>query len=292
MSELKTLGIKSLKHLMVVLMSNDKEIDHIIKNKEKYYFTMYKPKMDKGVIKKDVNGKTVLRELNPSCGRLYEIQANIKNRILSKVPLPENIKGGVKGFSNIANAAAHKGKKYKFKTDMKKYYPSIGYERVYKLFLSYGFSSKCSSILTHLTTHKYELPQGTPTSTHIANLIFLPNDKILIDYCNQHNIRYTRFVDDLVFSSSKDFRSKCPDLVQVVLDDGFTISCKKTVYRAGNIEITGVDTKNNVLDVPDFFKALMNDNTIKEITTKGRKNYHKEVRKRRKDKNPHSAPVQ
>lgn len=279
---MKTLGIKTIKHLMFVLSSNEKEIEHLIKEKEKYYYKMLKPKMEKGREKIDSDGKVIMRELNPSAGRLYDIQANIKNRILSKIHLPENIKGGVKGSSNIANAAVHKGKKHKFKTDMKKYYPSIGYERVYKLFLNYGFSSKCASILTHLTTNKYELPQGTPTSTHIANLIFLPNDKIIIDYCLKHNLKYTRYVDDLVFSSGTDFREKCIDLIQVILDDGFKISCKKTIYRAGNLEITGIDTKNNVLDVLNFFKELMNDTTISVKTTAGRKAYYRNVRKKTK----------
>lgn len=279
MNKVKTLGIKSIKHLMFVLKSNEKEIEHIINNKEKFYYTMYKPKKEKGQIKKDAAGDVVMRELNPSCGRLYEIQETIKNHILSVIPLPENIKGGVKGYSNIANAMAHKGKKYKFKTDMKKYFPSISHDRVYKMFLNYGFSSKCCSILTHLTTHKFELPQGTPSSTHIANLIFLPNDFILIDYCRQHNITYTRFVDDLVFSCSVDFRQNCPDLVKVILNDGFKISCSKTKYQAGNMEITGIDTKNNVLDVLEYFKILMNDPLMNDKSTAGRKSYYKNVRK-------------
>jgi len=279
MNEIKTLGIKSIKHLMAVLISNEAEINDLIQHKEKYYYTMLKPKKEKGRVKKNADGKPIMRELNPSCGRLYEIQDIIKNRILSKIPLPENIKGGVKGYSNIANAQAHKGRKHKFKTDMKKYFPSIGYERVYKMFLEYGFSSKCCTILTHLTTHKHVLPQGTPTSTHIANLIFLPNDKVLIDYCKKNNLRYTRFVDDLVFSSPSDFRNKCIDLINVILNDGFKISIKKTLYRAGNMEITGVDTKNNVLDVPDFFKELINDPSFDMNSTKGRISYYKNVRK-------------
>jgi len=280
MSEIKTVGIKSIKHLMAVLISNEAEIADLIANKEKYYYITQKPKMDKrGQVKLDADGNIEYRELNPSRGRLKEIQDIIKIRILSKIPLPENIKGGVRGYNNIANARAHLGRKHKFKTDIKKYFPSINPDRVYNMFLQQGFSSKCCTILTHLTTHKFELPQGIPTSTHIANLIFLPNDKVLIDYCKSNDIRYTRFVDDLVFSSPKDFRNKCLDLVGVIINDGFKISCKKTLYKAGNMEITGVDTKNNVLDVSDFFKELMNDSSINQKSTQGRKSYYKNVRK-------------
>ena len=60
-------------------------------------------------------------------------------------------------------------------------------------------------LLTHLTTNNYALPQGTPTSTAIANIVFLPIDNKLIDYCIQKKLTYTRYVDDLVFSSHFDF---------------------------------------------------------------------------------------
>lgn len=281
MSEVKTVGIKQVKHLMGVLMSTEKEIAELIKNKEKYYYISYKKKVDeKGQPRLDENGNILYRQLNPSQGRLKTIQEIIRNRILLSIPMPENIKGGVKGYSNVANAKAHLGKKYKFKTDIKKYFPSISPERVYKMFLQNGFSSKCCTILTHLTTHNFELPQGTPTSTDIANRIFLPNDLLIIEYCRLYKIRYTRFVDDLVFSSSTDFRQQCVDLVSFVTNDGFKISCKKTMFRAGNMQITGIDTKNNVLDVMDFFKRLLDDTTIDPKITHGRRSYYKQVRKK------------
>jgi len=281
MSDVKTVGIKQVKHLMGVLMSTEKEIAELIKNKEKYYYISYKKKLDeKGLPRRDENGNTLYRQLNPSQGRLKTIQEIIRSKILLSIPMPENIKGGVKGYSNVANAKAHLGKKFKFKTDIKQYFPSISPERVYKMFLLNGFSSRCCTILTHLTTHKFELPQGTPTSTDIANRIFLPNDRIIIDYCQQHKIRYTRFVDDLVFSSPFDFRQHCPDLISFITDDGFTVSCRKTIFKAGNMVITGVDTKNNVLDVTDFFKQLLEDTTINPEITTGRNSYYKQVRKK------------
>jgi RNA-directed DNA polymerase len=281
MNELKTLGVKSVKHLCAVLMTTPKELEELIAHKEKYYYKKLKAKTDKhGKPKVDENGQIIYRELNPSKGRLKEIQKIIRNRILLAIQMPENIKGGVKGSNNIANARAHLGKKFKFKTDMKRYYPSIGPERVYKLFRDHGFSNKCCSILTHLTTHKHELPQGTPTGTDIANRIFCPQDKKIIRYCKKQGITYTRYIDDLVFSCSFDFRQHCLPLINFILEFGFRISIEKTLYRAGTMEITGIDVKNNVLDLSDNFKTLLEDETIQKKITQGRKNYLKQVRKK------------
>lgn len=281
MQEIKTLGVKSVKHLCAVLMTNPKELEDLIKHRENYYYVKLKAKTDKrGQPKRDENNQIIYRELNPSRGRLKEIQEIIRNRILLSIPMPDNIKGGVKGSNNIANARIHLGKKFKFKTDIKRYYPSITPERVYKLFLDNGFSSKCCSILTHLTTYKHELPQGTPTGTDIANRIFLPYDKRIITYCKKHGITYTRYIDDLVFSAPYDFRQHCLSLINEILKADFKVSIKKTLYRAGKMEITGVDVGNNVLDVNDYFKILLEDKSIPQKITKGRIAYYKQVRKR------------
>jgi RNA-directed DNA polymerase len=281
MNEIQTLGVKSIKHLCAVLMTTPKELEELIKHREKYYYTKKKEKPDKrGGAKRDENGDIVYRELNPSTGRLKEIQQIIRHRILLKILLPPNIKGAVKGSNNIANGRAHLGKKFKFKTDMKKYYPSITPDVVYQLFRDHGFSNKCCSILTHLTTYKHELPQGTPTGPDIANRIFLPQDKKIIRYCLKYGITYTRYIDDLVFSCREDFRAHCLPLIDFILEAGFKISIEKTIYRAGKMEITGVTVKNNVLDVSDYFKTLMGDETIPKHITQGRKAYYKQVRKK------------
>jgi RNA-directed DNA polymerase len=282
MNEMQTLGAKSLKHLCAILMTTPKELAELVQNREKYYYVKKKVKLDKrGQPKRDEQGNIIYRELNPSEGRLKAIQEIIRNRILLKIPMPPNITGGVKGSSNIANAKAHLGKKFKFKTDMKRYYPSITPERVYKLFKDHGFSPKCCTYLTHLTTYKHELPQGTPTGPDIANRVFLPQDKKIIKYCKKYGFTYTRYIDDLVFSCPKDFRQHCVILVDFITEANFSVSIKKTLYRAGTMEITGVDVKNNVLDVNEYFKKLMEDETIPVKITRGRKAYYKQVRKKK-----------
>ncbi len=282
MIELKTTAIKQEKLLYAILKTTKAELESIIKNKKSYYKSydkLTKDKRDKIVFH---NGLAKKRNINYTSGRLNEFQTIIARKILSKIPLPPNVKGSVKGSSNIANARAHLGKHYKFKTDIKKYFPSISHQRVLNMFIQNGFSSKVATLLTHITTNNFELPQGTPTSSAIANLVFVLNDIKLNEYCKINNLTHTRYVDDLVFSSHFDFKSKVLDIIQFILDDGFRIGIKKTIYTSGSLEITGVLTKQNVLDATDEYKILVNDLTIDPKKTEARKKYIANIKAKRK----------
>lgn len=273
MTELKTNAIKQPKLLYAILKTTKVELEDVIKNKKSYYKSYDKVKKDKRDRIVYENGVPKKRTINYTSGRLNTFQNIIAKRILSKIVLPPNVKGSVKGSSNIANAKVHLGKHYKFKTDMKKYFPSISHERVFKMFLYNGFSNKVATLLTHITTINYELPQGTPTSSAIANLVFVPNDIKINEYCAANNLTHTRYVDDLVFSSHFDFKDKIIDILQFIFDDGFKVSIKKTIYASGSLEITGVLTKQNILDATDEYKDLVNDLTVAPQKTAARKKY-------------------
>jgi RNA-directed DNA polymerase len=70
----------------------------------------------------------------PAKGRLKLIQDRIKSNILSRIELPEFVQGGVKKRDNLSNAKFHKGKLYKFATDLKKFYPTITSKKVFEMF--------------------------------------------------------------------------------------------------------------------------------------------------------------
>lgn len=225
------------------------------------------------------NGEIQYRTLYPSTGLLKTVQESIKDRILSKIGLPPHIQGGVKKKNNITNAKRHQGKKYHFRTDLSGFYPSVRYKMVYDMFIRNGFSPDVSRLLTQLTTYKGELPQGTPTSTHIANLVSLPIDFQLIDFCSNRGITYTRFVDDLSFSSAKDFQAITHEIISIITSRGFSINHKKTFYKVGRTLTTGIWVKNNSLDARDDQKKRLVDPDLTESQRKGIENYIKRVKK-------------
>ncbi len=241
------LAIKSLKHLYYLLQTSKKELEEILDNLDNFYQPYQKPKKKKDGTIQTKNGIVETRKICPSIGRLKEIQNKIKTQILRKYEFQDFVQGGVKGKDNITNANVHKGNKYFFTTDLKNFFPSIKNRIVYQTFIKNGFSADASSVLTKLTTYQGNVPQGIPTSTYITNLTVLPLDYELIKLCNENEIKYTRFVDDLSFSSKKDFQKLTEQIIGTIKKHKYKINDRKTLYKTGPTEITGVEVRNNVI---------------------------------------------
>jgi len=128
--------------------------------------------------------------------------------------------------------------------------------------------------MTKLTTLKGHLPQGAPTSSHIANLVFLKYDLELWKLCKDRDIVYTRFIDDLTFSSQDDFKEVTFDLLKVIENSPYKISHRKTFYSEKPVEVTGIVVKQNNLDVTDAFKAK--DETLLEDSSKQSRKVYRE----------------
>lgn len=259
------------------------KIEYILGNINNYYNEWFEKKPDKknGGFKAYKDGTLKIRTIRPSLKELKIIQSKIKDRILAPISLPNHIHGGVKKRSNISNAKPHQGNKYQFTTDLQSFYPNIKSDKVYDTFLKLGFSNYYSHWLTKITTWKYELPQGTPTSTHISNLVFLETDYKLVEFCNKHKLEYTRYIDDLTFSAQKCFKHLLNDILDMVTESGFKISYRKTKY-AGNQNITGVEVRNNYIDAPAKILLKSKEEMNKEF--KPYTNYLNNIRKTNKRK--------
>lgn len=276
------------KKLCSIVCFKPDKVESIVSNIDKYYKEWIEKKIDKktGLPKKYLDGTEKQRVIRPSQKELKLIQSRIKNKILIPIQLPKGVHGGVKGCSNITNAKPHQGNKYIFTTDLQEFYPNISSERVYDTFTKLDFSPHFSHWLTNLTTWKYELPQGTPTSTHIANLVFLETDLQLIKLCNNNNITYTRYVDDLTFSSQHDFQHLLSDILKIVTSNNFKLSHRKTKYK-GNQTVTGINVFLNKIDAPDKIIEKSKAEIEDEKEVKPYTNYLKNIRKtneRKKDR--------
>jgi len=272
--------INEFKKFCSIVCFKPDEVKTIADNLEKYYKEWIEKKLDKktGLPKIYLDGTEKQRTIRPSQKELKIIQSRIKNKILVPIQLPKPVHGGVKGCSNITNAKPHQGKKYVFTTDLQEFYPNITSQRVYDTFCSLKFSPHFSHWLTNLTTWKYELPQGTPTSTHIANLVFLDTDLLLIDLCNKNNITYTRYVDDLTFSSPQDFQHLLSAILKIVTDNNFKLSHRKTQYK-GKQTITGVNVFLNKIDAPEKIIEKSKAEIAEKKEIKHYTNYLNNIRK-------------
>jgi len=269
------------------LLHKDVErVDFIVNHIELFYSEFLRYKTDKlgnkrrNKPKYSQFGEFWTRTINPPKDELKALQKRINGYLIENVQIPSYAFGGIKHKDNIRNARFHKGQKYIFQTDLKDFFPSITSKMVYEMFVRVGFSHDVSSLLTKLTTYKGHLPQGAPTSTVIANLVFVPTGLEIQAIAERERLRFTTFVDDVTISSQSDFKNVVPEIVQTIQSHGFKISQGKTTYKSGITEVTGVKMLNNSITVTDKFKkAFANEVDDSTPRAQGMKNYKERVAK-------------
>lgn len=117
-------------------------------------------------------------------------------------------KAPVHGFvidrSVVTNARMHLRQKFVFNLDLENFFPSINFGRVRGLLMSkpYNCHPTIATILAQICCVNNNLPQGAPTSPIISNMICAPMDSQLRLLAQRHNCIYTRYADDITFSTS------------------------------------------------------------------------------------------
>lgn len=89
------------------------------------------------------------------------------------------------------------------------------------------------------------LPQGAPCSPFLFNLYCLPMDRELAAFCDDRGIAYTRYLDDLTFSSSDSLGIKRRRALREIIErhKGMAINHQKSRLHHihnGPVTITGV----------------------------------------------------
>lgn len=152
--------------------------------------------------------------------------------------------GGMPGKSALDNARQHLSPSCLVKVDIAKFYPSVRSERIYRLFCGLGCSPEISRLLTRLTTFRYRLPQGSPTSASLANLVLLFDGVVhrFEQLARQHGATVTFYVDDISISGSPHLEKLASLLEKMISQSGFRPKrTKTTVFRQGDeMVVTGV----------------------------------------------------
>lgn len=184
------------------------------------------------------------------------------------------VHGYVPVKSILTNARVHRRQLWVLRVDLADFFPSVNFGRVRGLFLKppFSFPEKVATLLAQICCHNNQLPQGAPTSPLISNLVCRGLDAQLSRLATSERLYYTRYCDDLVFSTN---RSKMPSsivlrdeetglvragsaLVQIVQGNGFRINETKTVLRKRTQRqmVTGLVT-NAFVNVPrDYIRSI------------------------------------
>lgn len=144
-------------------------------------------------------GKT--RVINAPDDRLKYLQHKIVLLLNQLYRVRNPVHGFVPQKSVKTNATAHLRKRFILNIDLKDFFPSITEKRVVGVLKSIGVNSKVAQIIARICCYQGYLPQGAPTSPVLSNIICFRLDKDLMSLAKETRCIYTRYADDLTFSS-------------------------------------------------------------------------------------------
>lgn len=207
-----------------------------------------------------------LAELLTECRREIET--------LDKPPKKLVSHGFRKEGSIITNARQHRKRRYVLNVDVEGFFPAINFGRVRGYFIAnknFLLHPKVATVIAQIACHDNVLPQGSPCSPIISDLIGHLLDMHLVALVKQHRCTYSRYVDDLTISTNrKDFPPQLAyqllpnnsawvpgdDLLHAIHNAGFAINHKKTrmQYWDSRQVVTGLTVNSKANIRADYYK--------------------------------------
>jgi RNA-directed DNA polymerase len=111
-----------------------------------------------------------------------------------------------KPLSIFSNASVHKNRRYVLNLDLEDFFPTFNFGRVRGFFIKnqeFMVAEKVATVIAQIACHEGSLPQGSPCSPIIADMIAHILDVRLVQLAKVHKVTYSRYADDLTFSTSQ-----------------------------------------------------------------------------------------
>lgn len=227
-----------------------------------------------------------VRKISAPRAHLKNAQRWILENLLKKIELNKNAHGFKDGASIMTNATPHLESSILINIDLENFFPTFTFPRVKGMFMGLGYSNKIATILALIATEadveEFEsdgeiwyvacgervLPQGSPSSPAITNIICRALDQALAKVAGKLGFIYSRYADDMSFSSKEDIpKEDVGKLMRrvnyIIARAGLKINKKKTSYsrKGGRKEVTGIIVNNEKASVPrkklKAFKAVL-----------------------------------
>lgn len=198
--------------------------------------------------------------------KLAQLLYKKQQEIWEKQNIHPNISHGFeKGKTIITNAKIHKNRRFVLNLDLEDFFTSFHFGRVMGYFQknrNFKLDRKMAATIAQLTCYDGSLPQGAPTSPIITNLICKILDFKLLAVAKKYKLDYTRYADDLTFSTNnkkflaqKDYFLK--EISKVIEKEGFKINEKKTKlqYRDSKQTVTGLVVNEKINTDRNYFRT-------------------------------------
>ncbi len=228
-------------------------------------------------IKKKSGG---LRQITTPRTQSFMMMLSAVNHLLRSMYIPsEHAMGFIDGRSVVTNATVHLGMNYVLNIDLKDFFPSIHQARIWKRIQvpPFNFPQPIANLIAGLCCMKessedgggnkndvYVLPQGAPTSPIITNMICDRLDFYLSRLAKRYGMNYTRYADDITFSSMHYMYRKngkfMLELERIIKEQGFTINENKTRLqkKGSRQEVTGIIVSDKLNVTQKYVRDIRN----------------------------------
>lgn len=246
--------LKSLKNLSDYLLVKEDVLRYILDNKFKVVNNFHGYELDeiKNVnlivtfnLKKKYKSSKSRTIHRPYSMSLISILHRLEIKLNQLYTPGSFVHGFIRGKNIKTNALPHLGKEYLLNLDIKDFYDSINYKMIFEKLVELGFNSKIADYICNLVLVNDALPQGFQTSPLISNLVF---EKIDAEIEKKFpKLTYTRYADDLSFSSDKFFCKN--EIITLIENFGFEVNKTKIKFnKRGQTQIvTGLTIYDNKL---------------------------------------------
>ena len=193
--------------------------------------------------------------------------------------------GFVENKSVADNAKLHCRNNYVFNLDLKDFFPSIEIGRVLNRLSHPPFNlnkdngrEQIGNYIAWLACDEMEvermidgkiqkvvkrvLPQGSPLSPTLTNIICEKLDKQLTGVANRFGVRYSRYADDITFSSMHNvYQENSPfknEVIRIINSQYFLINESKVRLQKQNVrqEVTGITVNSDINVTKSYVKRL------------------------------------
>lgn len=211
---------------------------------------------------------------------IRKIQKVLNNYFLNSIPLNNAAVGFRREHSYLHLFEPHRKNYFFLRLDIKSFFHSIKVDNISKVFESYFKKASIEKSklrldgFINLTTYNIPkdsenlqfqglqvLPMGFSTSPAISNIIFRQLDIQIQKICSMHNIVYSRYADDMLFSSAKNMhylhsKNFINDIKLILSQLNLILNERKTLKAKHTISLNGYTIQ---------YSSYENDKTTLEI---------------------------
>lgn len=222
------------------------------------------------LIPKASGGHRLISAPEPRLKLLQRRLANVLSRCSDDLEVERGLARHVShafrsGRSILTNAAPHSARRYVLNVDLSDFFGTINFGRVRGYFLKdrdFSLPDEVATTIAQIACHENALPQGSPCSPIISDLIGRILDSRLVRLSKSYGVRYTRYADDLTFSTNaKSFPQELAEmsslncaawtvgheLLKAIQSTGFEPNLRKTrlQFKGSRQVVTGLVTNSH-----------------------------------------------